>query len=645
MLSWLTRRRTPQEQPSAAGYLAPARSQDLLNTPRRQQLLENIWHRASMSRPQFKLLYQGPLERYAELVQLLPASENHHHSHRGGMLDHGLEIVAYALKIRQTYLLPIGAPPEAQSAQAEAWSAAAAYGALIHDLGKIAVDIHVELQGGKTWHPWHGPISTPYRFKYVNGREYQLHAAATALIYGQILTPEILDWLSGFSELWKPLIYVIAGQYEHAGILGEIVVKADQASVAQELGGNPDRALAAPKQSLQRQLADGLRHIVRDKFKLNHPGGPSDGWFAQDALWLVSKPIADQLRAYLLTQGIEGVPSSNAPFFNMLQDQGIIQTNDQNKAVWKIDVDNGNGWKNSFTVLKVAPSLIWADHNERPESYTGTLAIHSGNTDVHEETTEPVPQPSTKLKQPKLLSDPPLSHDDSIFFAGTTPREHSAPLTPSSESPPAQTDVSDELSELLALYNDINRPLHDSEVEAATNSGLDHTDSAVALPQDPAKVGQDSNVIAEDVLTMPKINAELIGDLGQGFVEWLRTGISTRRIIINDAKALVHTVDGTAYLVSPGIFKRYTLEFPEVEQKSKKANTSSWQLVQRSFEKLKAHRKTSNSLNIWSCKVKGPRKTRSLRGYLLRDPHLIFTEVPFDNASLILETGTEEAKA
>lgn len=111
------------------------------------------------------------------------------------MLDHGLEIVAYALKIRQSYLLPIGAPPESQSAQAEAWTAAAAYGALIHDLGKIAVDVHVELAGGKTWHPWHGPIDRPYRFRYVKGRNYQLHGAAAALIYAQILSSEILDWL------------------------------------------------------------------------------------------------------------------------------------------------------------------------------------------------------------------------------------------------------------------------------------------------------------------------------------------------------------------------------------------------------------------------------------------------------------------
>lgn len=140
------------------------------------------------------------MERYAELVQQLPAPENHHHAHLGGMLDHGLEIVAYALTIRQTYLLPIGAPPESQSAQAETWSAAAAYGALIHDLGKIAVDLQVELQGGKTWHPWHGPINRPYRIRYVKGRDYQLHGAASALIYSQILTPDILDWLCGFPE-------------------------------------------------------------------------------------------------------------------------------------------------------------------------------------------------------------------------------------------------------------------------------------------------------------------------------------------------------------------------------------------------------------------------------------------------------------
>lgn len=39
-----------------------------------------------------------------------------HHSYPGGMLDQGLEIVVYGLKLRQSRLLPIGAPPENQAA-------------------------------------------------------------------------------------------------------------------------------------------------------------------------------------------------------------------------------------------------------------------------------------------------------------------------------------------------------------------------------------------------------------------------------------------------------------------------------------------------------------------------------------------------
>jgi hypothetical protein len=104
----------------------------------------SIWQRTSLSRAQFASLYRGPLERFAELVQQFPAPEYHHHSCPGGMLDHGLEIVVYALRLRQSRLLPIGAPPENQAAQSEAWTAAVAYGALLHDLGKIAVDLDVE---------------------------------------------------------------------------------------------------------------------------------------------------------------------------------------------------------------------------------------------------------------------------------------------------------------------------------------------------------------------------------------------------------------------------------------------------------------------------------------------------------------------
>ena len=98
----------------------PQSPEELLAPPHRQALLEQIWQRTAVSPAQFATLYRGPLARYAELVQLFPASESHHHAHSGGLLDHGLEIVVCSLKLRQSYLLPPGTPPEIQTQQAEA---------------------------------------------------------------------------------------------------------------------------------------------------------------------------------------------------------------------------------------------------------------------------------------------------------------------------------------------------------------------------------------------------------------------------------------------------------------------------------------------------------------------------------------------
>ncbi|MGL4668110.1 MAG: MobH family relaxase, partial [Saezia sp.] len=361
MFSWLNKKKAfisdqnihGEENIVAPGFYIPKSADQLLNTPRRQKLLAHIWQRTSISRKQFATLYGKPIERYCELVQEFPASESHHHAYPGGMLDHGLEIMAYALKLRQSYLLPIGSTPEEQTAQAEAWTAGIAYAALLHDIGKIAVDLHIEVENGDVWHPWHGPVNQPYRFKYIKGREYRLHNASVGLIFNQVLHSTILDWLCQTPDLWSVLLYHLSGQHENAGVLGEIVTKADQASVAQELGGDPEKAMAAPKHALQRKLLDGLRYLVKEELKLNN-SGPSDGWLTDDALWLVSKTVSDKLRAHLLSSGVSGIPEKNSVVFDVLQEHAIIQASPDDKAIWTATVKSDSGWSTQFTFLKVA---------------------------------------------------------------------------------------------------------------------------------------------------------------------------------------------------------------------------------------------------------------------------------------------------
>ena len=103
----------------------------------------------------------------------------------------------------------------------------------------------------------------------------------------------------------------------------------------------------------------------------------------------------------------------------------------------------------------------------------------------------------------------------------------------------------------------------------------------------------------------------------------------------------MHTVADSAYLVSPGVFQRYAQEHPEIAVLAKQDQLTDWQWVQKRFEKLQFHRKQENGLNIWTCTVTGPRKSRRLHGYLLEDPRVLFNDLPPNNPYLSLSLSTD----
>lgn len=558
---------SPASELVAEGYFLPESSESLLAADHRKKLLERIWQHTALSQPQFDQLYLDPIHRYARYVQQLPASESHHHAYPGGMLDHGLELMACSLKLRQSYLLPSGAAPEDQAAQTDAWSAAIAYGALLHDIGKIAVDLQVEHQDGDLWHPWHGPLKKPYRFRYVAGRDYKLHAAAAGLLYTQILTPRLLDWLSGYPTLWGNLLSLLSNHYEHAATLGELVLQADRVSTAQNIGANPTKALQAPVRSLQHHLLTGLRHLVKNEFKLNQPGAA--GWLTKDHLWLVSKTATDKLRAYLLAQAVDGIPSSNIAMFDELQSHGLVDATPEGKAIWNAAVAN-EGWQHRFTFLRLQPRLIWADE-VRPQCFVGSVELVTDQTALRNEAKESAPDQQ---------------------------QTESEIETPASLSPNQDFDYLDDLMDML-------HETDDNENEPAAEGPNSKTTHSSDYP-------------------------------GRDFLDWLREGIHSHQLLINDSKAKIHGVNGTYFLVTPGIFQCYVATCSQFTTDAEKIEA--WRQSQRQFERLDIHVKRPNGQNIWTCKVQGPRKKSALNGYLLREAEIISDEPTADNPFLTLLT-------
>jgi hypothetical protein len=161
------------------------------------------------------------------------------------------------------------------------------------------------------------------------------------------------------------------------------------------------------------------------------------------------------------------------------------------------------------------------------------------------------------------------------------------------------------------------------------NQDFDYLDDLMDMFQEPSEVEIGPSAGSLQSTTAPPKDAE-----GLAFVEWLREGVLKHRLVVNDSKAKVHTVGGTFFLVTPGIFQRYAAE--HLEQSEGAAQKEPWRRIQRHFEKLGIHQKRTNGQNIWTCAVRGPRNTSVLNGYLLHSCADIIAHPPADNPYLIL---------
>ncbi|MBZ9559109.1 TraI domain-containing protein [Halomonas coralii] len=555
---------------------------ELLDTPRRQQMIKMLWNTTSLTQSVFDEYLLAPIRRYAELVQRLPASESHHHAYPGGMLDHALEMACYGLRLRQRHLLPPGAKPEDQSSSGELWSAAVIHGALMHDVAKTLVDVEIHLEDGREWRLWHGPIPAAYRVRYRVGREYHLHAAVNPLLCERVLGAKVLDWMMTQPKLFALFMYTIAGHTERGGIVAELIHQADRASVAKALGGDPVQALSAPVESIQRKLAEGLRYMVKEQFKLNKRGEVA--WLTEEALWLVSPRAVNELKAHLYAQGVKSIPGDLNRLYGELQSHGLIEEVTEGKAVWKCEIVEGD-WKQSFNMIKVPPTLIWGVEN-KPAPFRGKITLQGEGA---------------------VTADKPSSEDVAVAKS----ESDSESKTQSGEIQPSQgidtqpysqaSTVGDTLDDdIMALFPEVN-----SELERV----LDQVQSADSAEQE-SSAEPNSSTSAKNVGSRPKSNdqkANNTSDLGEQFWQWLKMGVADHSIVINDTKAPIHTVEGTYFLVSPGIFKRFsTKELGDEEQ---------WKAVQKRFQKLGLHIRTQGQ-NIHNVSVEGPNKTRLLKGYL-----------------------------
>ena len=405
-------------QQSNDGWIDFYSADSLLNTPYRKLLIKLIWDRVSMDQERFNLIYLTPINKFAELVQLLPASESHHHAYLGGLLDHTLEVINYALKIRLSYLLPLGGQPEDISHQSEAWSAGVIYGALLHDIGKILVDIKIEKQTGEIWSPINGPVLGKYRFMYNRDRKYELHNCASSFFLNVLIPQESIVLFSSYPELFSSFIYFCSGHYEKSGVIGEIVLKADTASVSKNLGGDPTKVAYKTVISLTDKILGAIRYLIDNELKLNGTGA-CDGWYDGN-VWVISKVLTDKIRAYLLKNGITEIPSDNLKMFDILRESGLAIATDDNKTVWTCKIESDSGWvAEKLTLIKLSSNVAFSSADKQPELFLGKITpitLNSKNDSLQEQSSQRQLESESSEKQLEINEELTVGYVTNLLF-------------------------------------------------------------------------------------------------------------------------------------------------------------------------------------------------------------------------------------
>lgn len=594
------------------------------------------------------------LLQVAEWVQLLPASESHHHAQPGGLMIHMMETTHYALRVRQGYLLPVGAAPEEIPARKHRWSYGVFIAALLHDIGKPVADSTVLLSENRksigTWHPLAGSMveqnATHYSLSFSVNKDYSLHQKLPIILLQRFVPAHVLSWLAQDKDLMSELTQYLSGDLNYKGVLKEIISKADSESVKQNLLlGSRTRFSTSRSVPLIERLMQALRMMLEEgQLKLNQAG--AHGWVFDDKLWFTSKRIADEVRNFITSRespdGLPG-PDKNDRLFDTWQEYGALIPTAENKAVWLVNIALDDGWNQQMTVICFPLEKLFKDPAHYPENMRGTITVITQTTETM--------MSKSELSEPTIQSAElnPITDEDVLLDQFLEQSEADVPDISNGAidivQAMAPVVVAKKTSSALPPINFRKLPPHKTETPSADNQFLDGNDSAAPIihkkkpPQAStlkpiAPAGQTSFVPSSSKGKKEPSEAAL------KFIRWIQEGLASGELPYNRSDAMVHFVEGGMMLVSPLIFRKFAELFGEAGDgiPSEKSGGAIGTGIQRQVTNAGWHKVTgSNKSNIQKFIVAGHDGSgkKIISGVVILDPVRFVNPLPDVNPSII----------
>lgn len=203
-------------------------------------LMSKVSQQSGFKEDCFIPYFMVPVENFAAWVQLLPASEDWHHSTLGGLFAHSLDVGLRALKIFENRNLYVEGTAVSREGNLPRFRLACFLAGLLHDVGKIFEDISVINRKGEMWVPQIEPLytwalrteSSDYQIIWRKGRYLESHELYTAYYIRSIIPTSVLQYLSeGDPNVARILVGALSSNASDVyGRLWNIIKTADTTS-------------------------------------------------------------------------------------------------------------------------------------------------------------------------------------------------------------------------------------------------------------------------------------------------------------------------------------------------------------------------------------------------------------------------------
>lgn len=275
---------------------------------------------------------EATLEALADWVQLLPASEGHHHAEPGGLLRHSLEVAAGAVNLSLAQVGDLSLSGAKRRRQEERIRLSALIAGLCHDLGKPVADLSIiDPSGLLVWNPWHLSLGAW-------GKQHGLstyhpiwraqrgtrHRLFPPLLLAKVVDHRLLMSLrEGGARIESELLEALLGDGA-PGPLARCLREADSASVQRDLR-DPRRPLAGLfSRHPSSVLVEAMRARVRDRrWEANRLGQPL--FHLEDGLYLAWPGAAHDLAETIAADRLRGIPLDPELLALFFEEQGLAE--------------------------------------------------------------------------------------------------------------------------------------------------------------------------------------------------------------------------------------------------------------------------------------------------------------------------------